>query len=225
MNQTPAHEHHNPDLLNFIPTTCMSIVDVGCSSGALARELKKRTPQPHVIGLEIDPSYAELARRHCDESLTIDIESASEEFWYGLGSRDCFVFGDTLEHFKDPWAILRKVGQYLKPEGLVVACIPNAQHWSIQAKLCIGEFRYQDMGLLDRTHLRWFTRKTIHELFYSSGFLVEASKARVFNEPNRAKYLPVIRNFAETIGSNPDEAERDATPLQYVVRSRLRHDN
>lgn len=220
MKQTPVHEHHNSDLLNLIPSSCVAIMDVGCGGGALARELKKRTPQPHVIGLELDPSYAQMASRHCDESLTLDIESAGNDFWLAHSDRDCFVFGDSLEHLKDPWAVLGKVRLHLKSDGYVVACIPNAQHWSLQAKLCVGEFRYQDMGLLDRTHLRWFTRKTIVDLFQSVGFTIEAARPRVFKEPAREQVLPLIRNFAQLVGGDAEQAVRDAIPLQYVLRVR-----
>ena len=157
MKQTPVHEHHNPALLRLIPSTSTQIIEIGCSSGALARELKKINPACHYLGIDIDEEYARLANRYCDQTMALNLEGVSADFFTQHKARDCWIFGDTLEHFKDPWKILRSIRNVIPVHGCVVACIPNAQHWSMQVKLSIGDFRYQDSGLLDRTHLRWFT--------------------------------------------------------------------
>lgn len=219
MDQTPVHDHHNPDLLALIPVGSSALIDVGCGGGGLVREFKKLNPSAHCIGVDIDPFYTKLAERYCDTCLTVDVDSADESFWQGLQDRDCWIFGDALEHFKDPWSVLRKVRNCLPSHGCVVACIPNAQHWSVQAKLSIGEFRYQDSGLLDRTHLRWFTRKTMIELFQQTGFSLQEGRPRIFNEPNREKVMPFIQSMAQALGANAEEAVRDAIALQYVVRA------
>lgn len=219
MQPTPAHDHHNPDLLALIPSSSSALIDIGCGGGGLIREFKKINPEAHCVGVDIDPQYTELAKRYCDMSLMVDVDTADESFWESMKDRDCWVFGDALEHFKDPWAVLRRVHSVMPAHGCVVACIPNGQHWSLQAKLALGEFRYQDNGLLDRTHLRWFTRKTMIELFQQTGFTVEAGKPRIFNEPNREKVMPYIQALAQALGANAEEAARDATALQYVVRA------
>ena len=102
MDQTPVHEQHNPDLLNFIPIESKKIIEVGCSSGALAREFKALSAACHWLGIEIDSNYAELAQRYCDRSLTLDIEFATEDFWKETIDTDCWIFADTLEHLRDP---------------------------------------------------------------------------------------------------------------------------
>lgn len=94
-----------------------------------------------------------------------------------------------------------------------------AQHWSLQAKLSIGDFRYEDSGLMDRTHLRWFTRQTIVELFDQAGFVIEEGLPRIFNEPQREKFLPIIGEMAKLAGIDPELAISDSLPLQYVVRA------
>lgn len=220
MNQTPVHERHNPDLLKLIPNHASKLVEIGCSSGALAREFKILSPKCHYLGIEVDPHYAELAKRFCDDSQVCDIESADDSFWIKNTDRDCWIFGDTLEHLKDPWRILKKIRSIIPEEGSVVVCIPNAQHWSLQVKLCIGNFRYQDSGLLDRTHLRWFTRQTIFEMFDQSGFKVEVGFPRIFNEPNRELFIPLIEKMATIAGADPKMAASDALPLQYVLRAK-----
>jgi trans-aconitate methyltransferase len=219
MQQTPVHEQHNPDLLRLIPTNATKIIEVGCSSGALAREFKIQSPLCDYLGIEIDPTYAALAERHCNSCLTLDIESASDAFWTNCSDRDCWIFGDTLEHLRDPWTILRRIHVNLPKTGSIVACIPNFQHWSIQAKLSFGDFRYQQSGLLDKTHLRWFTRQTIFELFDETGFKVQDGMPRIFNENGRDAFLPIIAQMAMIAGADPEQAIEDALPLQYVVRA------
>lgn len=217
MSQTPVHEFHNPDLLDIIPWGANKLIEVGCSSGAMAREFKKISPHCHYRGIEIDPDYAKLAERYCDQSLVLDIEAADETFWKANADRDCWIFGDALEHLRDPWRILHQVRSVMPPNASIAACIPNAQHWSLQAKLSIGDFRYEDSGLLDRTHLRFFSRQTILEMFNHAGFTVTACIPRIFEEPGREQFLPVIEQLAKLAGANPNISVDDAMPLQYVV--------
>lgn len=219
MEQTPAHERHNPDLLALIPAQSARLIEIGCSSGALAHEFKKINPGCHYCGVDIDASYIELASRYCDATMALDIECAGDDFFSAHSTRDCWIFGDTLEHLKDPWHVLRAIRMNLPTTGCVVACIPNAQHWSVVTRLAVGDFRYEDSGLLDRTHLRWFTRKTIIELFADCGFKIVAMRPRLFPEPNREYFLPAIRKLAEVAGLDPEVTVRDAMPLQYVVRA------
>ena len=219
MDQTPSHEQHNQDLLALIPRDAERLVEAGCSSGALAREYKKINKNCHYMGVEIVPEYARLAERHCDSVVELDIEDVDEHLLRKDFSCDCWIFGDTLEHLKDPWSLLVKIRKTISDDGCIVACIPNAQHWSVQAKLSCGNFRYENAGLLDKTHLRWFTRMTILEMFHNAGFKVIEMAPRIFNEPDREKVLPAIRLMASSIGTDPEMAVNDALPLQYIVRA------
>lgn len=220
MDQTPAHANHNPDLLNLISADRRRIIEIGCSSGALAREIKKKIPSCHYTGCDIDPDYVELAKEHCDKALTLNIDAAPSSFFTAHGDCDTWIFGDTLEHLADPWKVLREIKNVLPAHGCVAVCIPNAQHWSVQARLSTGDFRYESSGLLDRTHLRWFTRKTLFELFADSGFSIEKIQARDFNEDGREDYIQLIGDLAEAAGADPVQAMADARPLQYVILAR-----
>jgi len=219
MKQTPVHDNHNPDLLRLIPPTVKNVIEIGCSSGALAREFKKQSRDVNWIGIEIDASYAELAKRYCDKTLVANIDDCNYSFYTEFTDRDCWVFGDTLEHFKNPWSVLKHIRNTIPRDGSIVACIPNAQHWSLIVRLAMGDFRYEDSGLLDRTHLRWFTRQTMIELFETQGFRIVEGIPRVFNEPNRDKFLPWIAEIAKSCGIDPEIVINDTIPLQYVVRA------
>lgn len=218
MEQTPVHEVHNSALLNLMPKDASFIVEVGCSSGALAREFKKlATNNNRYVGIEIDCEYGDLAKRYCDHVIVGNIENFEDSEWLDLRSADCWVFGDTLEHLQDPWRVLSKIRSLIPSNGVIVCCIPNAQHWSLQVKLNLGEFRYEKSGLLDKTHLRWFTRQTIFELFKDTGFIVAAIDPLIFDEPLRDQFISLLKRISQRAGRDPEITSRDALPMQYVL--------
>jgi len=219
MDQTPIHDQHNPELLALMPPHASRIIEAGCSSGALAREYKKLNPTCSYVGIEIEPAYAERARRYCDIVHELDIEAASDQQLDEAFVGDCWVFGDTLEHLRDPWRLLQRIRIRLPAHGSVVACIPNVQHWSVQARLVSGQFRYEPMGLLDRTHLRFFTRETIGELFSGAQFAIESGYARNVGPMPDASVQAAIRQMAQSVGADPEAALRDAMAFQYVLRA------
>lgn len=219
MKQTPAHQHHNPDLLEILPSVAR-VVEVGCSSGALAKAYKLRNPACEYIGVEIDADYASVASETCDKVLIGDIQALLQDSSHEEDLRgDCWIFGDTLEHTQDPWQILRLIRTRMPKRGHLCACIPNMQHWSIQLRLNQGLIHYEESGLLDRTHLRWFSRITILQLLQSTGFQINTLKPRIFNHPNAEKALKMIGSMAQQLGGSPEQAIRDAAPLQYIIHA------
>jgi len=219
MQQTPVHFQHNPDLLKLMEINSRKILEIGCSSGALAREFKQIAQQSQYYGVEIDPSYAELARKYCDKVYTINIDEAPDYFWDLNSDVDGWIFGDTLEHLKDPWKVLSNIKNVISADGYIAACIPNAQHWSVQARLATGNFLYEENGLMDKTHLRWFTKKTIFELFNACGFQIIEFHPRIFNENINEGILPAIGKLANAFGEDEKIAMMEALPLQYVVKA------
>ena len=210
---------HNAQLLELMPAGARTVVEVGCSSGALAREYKKINPSCRYVGIDVMPQYLPLALRYCDAVHALNIEQADDAVLRDTLAGDCWVFGDTLEHLVDPWALLSRIRKVIAGDGCIVACIPNAQHWSVQARLSCGQFRYEESGLMDRTHLRWFTRTTMIDLFQASNFRIVAGIPRIFDEPMKEKVIPAIRLMASSIGADPDVAVQDALPFQYVIRA------
>jgi 2-polyprenyl-3-methyl-5-hydroxy-6-metoxy-1,4-benzoquinol methylase len=145
-----------------------AVLDVGCSTGALGKALSERGCT--VTGVEVDPEAADHARSHLAEVLVADLDDVE------LGSLpfdrdfDVIVFADVLEHLKDPVRALRSSASLLRPGGYAVISIPNVAHASVRLALLDGRFDYQDLGLLDETHIRFFTRQTLRGLLASSGF-------------------------------------------------------
>lgn len=217
--QTPLRDYFNADLLALVPVDAARVVEVGCGNGAMAREYRRRNSNCEYVGIEIDPEYAEASRFYCDRVVVGSIESMSDDVFSTLFPSSCWIFGDVIEHLYDPWAVLRRIRTAAAPNTAIVACIPNAQHWSVQARLNCGEFVYEDLGLMDRTHIRWFTRKTALHLFESTGFRVVDGGSIIVKETHREAALVGVRAFAEAIGTDVESAVSDATAFQWVIRA------
>jgi len=194
---------------------------VGCSTGALAAAYRRLHPNCNYTGIEIDANYAEIARNNCNKVFVGDIEELLKHQSHLINLRaDGYVFGDCLEHLYDPWCVLKILKGLIPKTGWICACIPNMQYYGVQAKLNRGEIFYEDNGPLDRTHIRWFTKKTITHLFESSGFTIEY--IRPIHVPNKQDELGVklAANMAKFQGRDPQQAAIDALAFQYVLRAR-----
>ncbi|HYQ98700.1 MAG TPA: class I SAM-dependent methyltransferase [Casimicrobiaceae bacterium] len=219
MQPTPANEGVNADLLALIPPRAPRVVEAGCSVGTLAREYRAANPDCDYVGIELEPVFAELARRHCTRVLEADLERMSDADLDALAPADCWVLGDVLEHLVDPWRFLARLPSRLRAGGCVVACIPNMQHWSVVARLVTGNLYYEDQGLLDRTHLRWFTRATAMHLFQSAGFKVTLFVGRRFRDRNDEAAVAAVSRLASTLGVDAEQAAREAAAFQWLVRA------
>ncbi|WP_088281784.1 bifunctional 2-polyprenyl-6-hydroxyphenol methylase/3-demethylubiquinol 3-O-methyltransferase UbiG [Ideonella sp. A 288] len=218
MKQTPAHSIVNADLLALIPPNARRVVEVGCMHGAMARAYRATNPAAEYVGIDIDPDYAAVAASACTEALAGDIETFGGAAFDNLFPSDCWIFGDCLEHLRDPWRQVARIREAIDPDGCLLACIPNAQHWSLQMRLASGLFRYEDSGLMDRTHLRWFTRVTMMEMFLQAGWRIDHAISRQLPAQPPAGLMDAIRTLAAAGGVDPEQAAVDANAFQYVFR-------
>lgn len=144
------------------------VLDVGCSSGYLSRALADAGIR--VVGIELDPDAASEARSVCAEVAVGDVETI--ELPWPPGSFDAVVCGDVVEHLRDPGAALARLRPLLRPGGRLVVATPNVANWAMRLSLLAGRWRYTDRGILDRTHTRLFTRKTLVETVVGAGYRV-----------------------------------------------------
>ncbi|SNS57680.1 MULTISPECIES: bifunctional 2-polyprenyl-6-hydroxyphenol methylase/3-demethylubiquinol 3-O-methyltransferase UbiG [unclassified Azospirillum] len=219
MQQTPMHPLINKNLLATIPSGLSRVVEVGCSSGALAAAYRATNPGVHYVGVEIDAQYAAAAAAHCSEILVGDIEQMDLAMVPAFQGAQAWIFGDVLEHLRNPWEVLTRIRAILPPGGYLIICIPNVQHWSVQIMLATGQFRYVESGLLDRTHLRWFTRVTMLEMLFTTGYRVEQAKGVLLDETMPDFMRQAITAIVEAQGGNAQIAIKDALPFQFVVRA------
>ncbi len=159
-----------PEMLEFIPQHCRRVLDVGCAEGDFGASLK-RTREIEVWGVEPTKSAASAARARLDR--VIEGVFAPEA---ALPARnfDCIIFNDVLEHMLAPEMALRYASSLLAPGGVVVASIPNIRYLPTVYDLLVrARWDYVDAGTLDKTHLRFFTRSNIVDLFEREGFAID----------------------------------------------------
>ncbi|MCQ9372929.1 class I SAM-dependent methyltransferase [Methyloversatilis sp. XJ19-13] len=194
------------------------VLEVGCSSGASTKVLTSKM-NCRVTGLEINPEAAEVAKRFCDRVITGDIEQIDLASLLGEARFDVITFGDVLEHLRNPLAVLRKVRPFLADGGCLVVSVPNMAHVSIAFELLHGRFDYQPKGLLDDTHVRFFTRKNLLRMLEDADFTVTVLE-RVEVAPERTEFGTNISTPEQhAILAYANRHNLEACTYQYVVKA------
>lgn len=169
------------------------VLEVGCASGYFSEQLVARG---HVVtGVERDPVAAEAARRWCAQVITGDVESIPLSL--EDASFELVVCADVLEHLREPQALLQRLAPLLVPRGQLLISAPNVANWSMRVALLGGRWRYRERGLLDRGHLRFFTRSTLIELVEGAGFEIVGVDLTV---PTPLKGVAGVERLARAVG-------------------------
>lgn len=145
------------------------VLDVGCWDGYIGKRLAGKGCS--VVGIELDAAAAAAAERFYDRVIVADVESL-EGLDYPEGHFDVIIFGDVLEHLKDPSYVLKMFHRYLSGDGFILCTLPNVAHFYNRLMLLLGRWDYQDYGIMDRTHLRFFTVSTAQQLVRDAGFRI-----------------------------------------------------
>ena len=166
------------EIVRLVPADARRVLDVGCAWGDVGMALKEKLGC-EVTGIEIDPGRAGSARAKLDKVIMEDVDAAAKEF--GAGYFDCIIFADVLEHLRSPLDTLRLYSGFLKEGGSIIISVPNIRHISVLFELVVkGRWEYKDSGIMDRGHLRFFTRKSFIRLLDKSG-LIPVHTDRIFS--------------------------------------------
>jgi 2-polyprenyl-3-methyl-5-hydroxy-6-metoxy-1,4-benzoquinol methylase len=189
------------------------VLDVGCASGYLAEPLRQMRAAKVVDGIELNRDDAAIARKTCRN---VVIGSAEDPATYAQleGPYDAIIFGDVLEHLPNPSAAIRAARPLLAKGGVAISSIPNIAHYTIRASLLEGKFEYADSGILDRTHLRFFTKSTLKSLWSDNGFEVESCDPAV-KMPQK-----VYDWFGEQMAQRIGRLRDDVFAFQYITVAR-----
>jgi 2-polyprenyl-3-methyl-5-hydroxy-6-metoxy-1,4-benzoquinol methylase len=190
-----------------------SVLEFGPATGYMTKVLAQRLGC-RVTGIELDPGAAAQAQTHAERMIVGDAEALDLDEHLSGELFDVGLFADVLEHLRDPAGLLSRVRPFVAEQGTVIASIPNVAHISVRLALLGGEFRYRTTGLLDDTHLRFFTRESIVDLFESSGFVVSRWLRRRI-ELRDSEIDPGPEISAELISRFRSDPE--ATTYQFVV--------
>lgn len=173
--RSAAYTTPRPDVFAMVPIGSCSILDVGCSNGALGKSLKMALPGRQVCGIEFDSRFAGDAAQHLDFVVNADLNSLDWREALAGRTFDCIIFADVLEHLVDPKRCLLQARQCLRPGGCIVLSLPNVRHLSALRSIFLdGRFPQRDRGIFDSTHMRWFTLSDAHDLLVNCGFSVSA---------------------------------------------------
>jgi methionine biosynthesis protein MetW len=216
----PYFEIANPEICGILKTLPrgLDVLDVGCGSGVHGAELN-RAHGHLVTGVDCAEESIAKARSRLTEACVGDV-TKPELYPFAKAKRfDVIVFSDILEHLYDPEAVLRAHLFLLKPEGHVLISIPNVAIWNVRASLLAGSFQYQDTGTLDRTHIRFFTRKSIRELIEAAGIRID--RARI--TPGILRPLvPLVKRLYGTAGkldgSSDSASIMESGPYKFYMQ-------
>jgi GT2 family glycosyltransferase/tetratricopeptide (TPR) repeat protein/2-polyprenyl-3-methyl-5-hydroxy-6-metoxy-1,4-benzoquinol methylase len=210
--------HPRPEILALVPESARRVLDIGCGAGHFGEALKARQ-QAEVVGIELNEAAAALAGKQLDQVIVGDVEQLTLAF--EPGAFDAIVCGDILEHLREPERLLRRARKWLTTDGCVIASIPNVRHHSIVCSLLQGNWTYESAGLLDRTHLRFFTRREIEKLFVRTGFATEGIWSITAPGDNGARNQPGPVQLGRL--SMSGLSEQDAAEFytyQFLIRAR-----
>lgn len=175
----------NQFVLSRIPKNTRRLLDIGCGTGWLGREIKQKSGC-YVVGITISEEEAAIAAQRLDRVIRCDLNNFDPS---ELGKFDCIVCSHILEHLYRPQDFLRRLRNNLIPDGVLIVALPNILIWKLRWEFLRGRFRYTDSWNMDRGHFRFYDWQTAHELLEENGYKIIKSGADG-NFP-----LPVIRRF------------------------------
>jgi 2-polyprenyl-3-methyl-5-hydroxy-6-metoxy-1,4-benzoquinol methylase len=179
MNSNDLYEHKNEAYFSFVrtdigpllPEKCGNVIELGCGGGSTLAWLKSTGIASHTTGMELCAEPAAQARKRVDRVIEGDLDVALSQL--DSESYDMVLCLDVLEHLVDPWNTVQRLFGLLRPGGSILISVPNIRHYSVLLPLLLnGTWRYQDAGIMDRSHLRFFSRDSAREMLTQGGFVI-----------------------------------------------------
>lgn len=186
------------------------VLEVGCACGATLLQIKNKYKNAKLYGIEFNENSASIASQFSKVQAT-DAEKPMnypEEFF------DYIIFADVLEHLNNPWGVLENIKKYLKDGGKILASIPNVMHYSVLKDTINGNWTYTESGLLDRTHLRFFTLNEIIKMFNEINYInIVVSATTLPETPEEKKWVDILSAVSDT--NNRDQFKA----YQYLIKA------
>ncbi len=221
----PAY-HTNPriEILSFLNEPPGTVLDIGCGGGATGKLLKEKFPGTRVLGIEVNPQAAEHARASLDRVIcaSVDVVDAARDL--GGEAISSVLLLDVLEPLYDPWRALVRIRGWLAPGTRVIASVPNIRNLATLSRIAAGDFEYEANGVLDITHVRFFTRATLRDLFEQTGY--EVRRLDPLTQPALVDQVVADRRPGRvdtrslSVRYRSFEELEDLYALQYVVDAR-----
>lgn len=210
----PYFDNVRRDIAPLLPAQAGAVLEVGCGAGATLQWLKSEGRATRTVGIELFPDAAERARGRIDELLQGNAEtlfSTPLPAHFAPASFDLVLCLDVLEHMVDPWAFVSRVQALMKPGAVLIASIPNVRHLRVVLPLLLaGRWRYEESGILDRTHLRFFTRDSAMALVSPPGLRTTACLRR----------LPPVASKSGAVNLLTLGLARDLFTMGFLIKAR-----
>ena len=174
MKQFSYYSNVRNEIIDKVPSNIHTLLDIGCGSGNFGVAAKKIKNISEVWGVEINPVAGELAKNNIDKVIIQSVDKIYELLPDNYF--DCICFNDVLEHLIDPENVLEQLKNKLSPQGVIIASIPNVRYYdNLKELLFKKDWEYKpEGGILDSTHLKFFTKKSIIRMFKQTGYKVDS---------------------------------------------------
>jgi 2-polyprenyl-3-methyl-5-hydroxy-6-metoxy-1,4-benzoquinol methylase len=203
--------HEIINLIDKPKNQSLKVLEVGCACGGTLLQIKNIYSKAELAGIEFNEKAA-LSTKLFADVITADIEKTTLP--YPTEHFDYVIFADVLEHLENPWRVLENIKPYLKPDGQVLASIPNVMHFSVIRNLLQGNWTYENAGILDKTHLRFFTLREIGMMFLSVGYkLIGYQQTFIHETESDKKFIQALTDFV----GNP-QLKDQYRAYQYIVK-------
>ena len=193
----------------------LHVLEVGCACGATLLAVRDANPSAAPFGIEFDEAPARIASRFAKVE-ALDVETLKKPEWHEMF--DYIILGDVIEHLREPWQAMKNLAAFLKPGGAVVVSVPNVMHCSVFRMMLQGRWTYADAGILDRTHLRFFTLSEIAALLREAALEPEIVRAARVAESEEEAFL--IEHLTALLPQHIDPTELHAYQWKILARKK-----
>jgi len=215
------HQNPRPEIVSFLAEPPGTVLDIGCGGGATGKLIKDKFPGTRVIGIELNAAAAEYARRFLDQVVCGRIEDVDLAAAAPGANVSTVLLLDVLEHLYDPWRALTRIKGWLAPGTRVLASVPNIRNLAVLDELAAGRFQYAENGVLDVTHVRFFTKHELRRMFEETGYVVR--NLEPLTQPEEVDTIVVNRRPGRldtrhlSVGYRDFDDLEDLYAFQYVI--------
>jgi len=182
-------------IISLIPNGSKYILDVGCNSGYIGKYANLKHSE--FFGVDFNAKALKMAADFYTDTFQVNLNFSLELPWNH--KFDCIIFGDILEHLLEPARILQEfINTQLEKDGIVILSLPNVANYAVRMRLLLGNFDYTESGILDKTHLHFYTFKTAKLLIEKAGLVIEEHKFGASILGHFLKFFPFLTNLLAT---------------------------